>query len=358
MPTIKMLEPHITIDIGHEEIMIGENLIGKLWDTVTKGGIGSLASPWHIRRQGRANTDARRDELLLLAQTEVDVADIKSGKKSYTEDRKLITTDKARKNTSVVELDNGRIEPFFTIENIEENAEARCKAQKLQSQINLTKTVLFAEEEIENNHQQGNDEEVDPDWFARWRDCAEKVSSEELQQLWAKALAGEVASPGSYSLRTLEFIKNITQQEAHEISKLAPFVIDDCIYQVPSVEKNDIEFSYLLEMEDLGILSGVKGGGLQRELRSRINESYENIILHNNKILLITHESNKKIATFDCYKVTKLGCEVLRLGVFPMDTIYIEQIGGKVKEQGFDVALADWVQTTKEYGNYNNKRVL
>ena len=163
--------------------MIGENLIGKLWDTVTRDGIGSLASPWQTRRQGRANTDARRDELLLLAQTEVDVADIKSGKKSYTEDRKLIALEDASNNTSIVELDNGCIEPFFTFENIEENAEARYKAQKLQGQINLTKTVLFAEEEIENNHQQGDDEEVDPDWFARWRDCAEKVSSEGLQRL-------------------------------------------------------------------------------------------------------------------------------------------------------------------------------
>lgn len=63
-------------------------------------------------------------------------------------------------------------------------------------------------------------------------------------------MAGEVASPESYSLRTLEFIKNITQQEAHDISKLAPFVIGGSIYQVPNIEKNGIEFSYLLEMED------------------------------------------------------------------------------------------------------------
>lgn len=88
-------------------------------------------------------------------------------------------------------------------------------------------------------------------------------------------------------------------------------------------------------------MSGVKGGGLQHELRSRINESYEIIILHNNKILFITHESNEKIAKFNCYKVTRLGCEVLRLGVFSMDTLYIEQIGSKAKEQGFDVAPAD-----------------
>ena len=338
--------------------MLGDNLIGKLWDTVTKDGIGSLASPWQTRRQGRANADARRDELLLLAQTEVDIDDIKTGKKRYTDDRKLIASESSNQSTGMVKFDDGRIEPYFTLENIEQNSDVRYKSQRMQEQINLTKTVLYAEEEIENNHQEGSDEPIDPDWFARWRDSAEKVRSDELQRLWAKALAGEIVSPGSYSLRTLDFIKNITKQEANDISKLAPFVIGSSIYQVPCIEKREIDFNYLLEMEDLGILSGVKGGGLQLEFKSRESESYVNHIIHNNQILLMKHESSDKIASFNCYKVTKLGCEVLRLGVFPMDGLYLEQIGEKAKEQKFNVTLADWVQTTSEYGNYYNGRVL
>lgn len=338
--------------------MISGKLIGKLWDTVTKGGIGSLAAPWQTRRQGRANADARRDELLVLAQTEVDVADIKAGKKKLTEDRQLVDVVPVDSQNSIIECRNGRVEPNFSLPEIEQNAEARFNAQKIQEQVNVTKAVLFAEEELENNFTECSDEEIDSDWFVRWRDCAEKVSNEDLQRLWAKALAGELACPGSYSLRTLEFIKNISQSEAHDIARLAPYVIDNSIYQVPCLEDDGLSFVYLLEMDDLGIISGVKGGGLQLSMKSRISESYENALFHNKKIMLFKHEQATKVAQFECYKVTKLGCEVLRLGVFPEKYDYLEQIGGKAKQQGFEVIIADWVQTTKEYGNYYNPKQL
>ncbi|EIF2705584.1 MULTISPECIES: DUF2806 domain-containing protein [Vibrio] len=338
--------------------MIGEKLLGKLWDTVAREGVGSLASPWQTRRQGKANVDARRDELLMLAQTEIDVADIKAGRKIFTEDRKLVSLEDSDSETSVLALRDGRIEPTFSLEELRDNTLNTRQARDIQEQINVTKAVLFAEEELENNYTEGSEEDLDSDWFARWRDSVEKISSEDLQRLWAKALAGELASPGSYSLRTLEFIKNISKSEAHEISKLAPFAISDSVYQVKAIEDAGLDFSYLLEMEDIGILSGVKGGGLHLTLGSRIADSYEQALFHNNKILRITHENSGKKAEFEVYKVTKLGMEVLRLGVFPMNTDYLEQIGTKVKTQGFKVIIADWVQTTKTHGQYFNAREL
>ncbi|MEI6859385.1 MAG: DUF2806 domain-containing protein [Shewanella sp.] len=335
--------------------MIGEKLIGKLWDTVTRDGIGSIASPWHTRRQGRANVEARRDELLMLAQTENDVADIKSGKKKFTDDHKLIPLVH---DDTEIPLSNNRIEPYFTIENIDFNSDLRSKAQRMQEQINLTKSVIYAEEELETNFKDGSDEDIDPDWFSRWRDCAEKVSSEELQRLWAKALAGEIVNPGSYSLRTLEFIRNISQKEANEISKLAPYVISGSVYHGPSIEKAGLNFSYLLEMEDLGILSGIKGNGLQLSMSSLIDGSYQNHIVHNNKVLIMKNEIKEKKANFSVYKVTSIGKEVLSLGVFPMTEEYLEEIGTKAKQQGFEVTLADWVQSSKETGRYSNPRIL
>ena len=38
------------------------------------------------------------------------------------------------------------------------------------------------------------------------------MSSEELQTLWGRTLAGEIKSPGSYSLRTLDFLKNLSHK--------------------------------------------------------------------------------------------------------------------------------------------------
>jgi hypothetical protein len=338
--------------------MVGDELLGKLWDTVAREGIGSLASPWQTRRQGKANVDARRDELLILAQTEVDVADIKAGKKTFTEDRRLVSLVQSDGESPVIELSIGRIEPTFSLEDLQQNTLTSRQARHIQEQINVTKAVLFAEEELENNYTEGSEQDIDSDWFVRWRDSVEKVSSEDLQRLWAKALAGELASPGSYSLRTLEFIKNISKSEAHEISRLAPFSLSGTVFQVEAIKEAGLDFSYLLEMEDMGILSGVKGGGLQFTLSTRIADFYEQALFHNNRILIITHENKDKKAPFATYKVTRLGLEVLRLGVFPMNSDYLEQVGLEAKKQGFKVVIADWVQTTKTHGQYSNSREL
>ncbi len=336
--------------------MIGEKLIEKLWDTAVKDGIGSLFIPWHVRRMGKANADARRDELLLLAQTEKDVNDIKSGIKQYTPDRKLINA--IEHNTEQFELSIDRIEPTFNLEKISANAQNRIQANKIQEEINITKTILFAEEELELNPQEGSDEPIDNDWFTRWRDSAEKINSEQLQRLWAKALAGEITNPGSYSLRTLDFIKNISKNEATNISKLAPYVIAGLVCKVPCIEQSGINFSFLLEMEDLGILSGIKGGGLGYSMKSSKTDSYENHIIHEGKIIIFKHTDPNKVMKLECYKVTTLGSEVLSLGVFPIVHEYIEQVASKIKAHGFEVTIADWVKTSKDYGNYFNERII
>ncbi|ELY5216511.1 DUF2806 domain-containing protein [Vibrio cholerae] len=338
--------------------MVGEKLLGKLWDTVAKEGVGSLVAPWQTRRQGRANVDARRDELLVLAQTEMDIADIKAGRKALTDDRKLISLVQADGETPAVELRGGRIEPSFSLKDMQKSSSVNIQVRHIQEQINVTKAVLFAEEELENNYTEASDEDIDPDWFIRWRDSVEKISSEDLQRLWAKALAGELVSPGTYSLRTLEFIKNISKVEANEISRLAPYSIGGTVFKVKAIEDVGLTFNYLLEMEDLGIMSGVKGGGLQIQLSSRIPDAYEQALFHDNKILLITHEDVNKIAKFSCYKVTGLGCEVLKLGVFPMIPEYLEQVGAQAKQQGFKVTLADWRPISNAHGQLLNAREL
>ena len=96
---------------------------------------------------------------------------------------------------------------------------------------------------------------VDEDWLFRWRDAASLVSSEELQALWGRVLAGEIKSPGSFSLRTLEFLKNISHEEALTIAKLAPFVIDDnCIFRNEKLlDSEGITFGFLLKLQNLGI---------------------------------------------------------------------------------------------------------
>ena len=62
--------------------------------------------------------------------------------------------------------------------------------------------------------------EPNHDWTARFFNDIQDVSSEEMQSLWAKVLAGEVEKPGSTSIQTLSILKNIDQATARLFGKL------------------------------------------------------------------------------------------------------------------------------------------
>lgn len=77
-----------------------------------------------------------------------------------------------------------------------------------------------------------------PAWTNRWVDGAQDVSSDELQKLWGKILAGEVKSPGQTSLRTLAILRDMTQQEARDFSKLMRFRIANLVFD-DNLESDD-----------------------------------------------------------------------------------------------------------------------
>lgn len=63
-------------------------------------------------------------------------------------------------------------------------------------------------------------ENVDPDWFYAFSHMAENIHSKAMQTLWGKILAVEISRPGSFSLRSLETLKILTQRDADLFSKV------------------------------------------------------------------------------------------------------------------------------------------
>ena len=61
---------------------------------------------------------------------------------------------------------------------------------------------------------------MDKDWFTRYFNIVQDISNEDIQDLWAKLLAGEIKQPGSFSYRTLETLKNMTTDEAELFTKI------------------------------------------------------------------------------------------------------------------------------------------
>ena len=47
------------------------------------------------------------------------------------------------------------------------------------------------------------------DWLIRYYEAVGNISDENMQDLWAKILAGEINSPSAYSLKTIDTLRNM-----------------------------------------------------------------------------------------------------------------------------------------------------
>jgi hypothetical protein len=130
---------------------------------------------------------------------------------------RLRATAQARADVEVI-LAKGRAEA----QDIEARAAERVRKRENRRQTNLesiTKQAFAALPPPE----QLSDESVNQDWTSRFFKECEDVSDEQMQQIWARILAGEVARPGSFAPRTLSVTRDLTKQDADLFTTLCQF---------------------------------------------------------------------------------------------------------------------------------------
>ena len=175
------------------------------------------------------------------------------------------------------------------------------------SKINNVKSVVekatshFMEEEKVSN------EPVNTDWTNRFFSIVEDISDETLQDIWGRILAGEVKQPNSFSLRTLDLLRNVTKEEAELFVKASKYY----------VEKNFIcteEFALSLhETLLLGETGFINSEELTKEWNIEPNSKLE-IIIDRNTLIILHNDTNKKVwCQPSVKKLSKAGIEILSL---------------------------------------------
>ena len=92
-----------------------------------------------------------------------------------------------------------------------QGAKAQRKLFNLENILNLS---------LDYSLEQGKPDDIDPDWFFSFIELAESIHSPSMQELWAKIFSVEISRPGTFSLRSLQTLKQLTQKDA-KIFKLA-----------------------------------------------------------------------------------------------------------------------------------------
>jgi Protein of unknown function (DUF2806) len=326
------------------EHLPGERLAIKIWQTVTERGISGLLSPWQIKRVGRAHADVRRLEIQTLAQAYRDGTDILAGRKTLDESGRLVER-KPTGDPSVVPAGEGQLTilPNQTVPLLEGlRQEQSCR--ELERAINLRTTIAMAEGEASSIADENvSDEPVNPDWFARWRANAEEVHDDEMRRLWARILAGEAEKPGRFSLHTLDFMRRLSKEDAALIEKVAPFVAErNLIYDDSHLDqllaRRGLNFGVYLELQDLGVMSGVEGLSLTRTWAVR-PPTRTNLRFWTRALSVSSQES--KTLELSIYVITKVGAQVMSLGNFRADNEYVHAVGQLIVEKGFEVDLGD-----------------
>jgi len=327
--------------------MIDSKLVIRLWETVTEKGIGTLLKPWQIKREGMANLEIERKRMLILAQTERDVEAIKNGD--------AIVSLENIENPEIISLKNSNPsedykdkEPYIDMTSLIKETSNNIIANELRKEINIAKSLLIAEETLSSDNSEPVNEKIEEDWLFRWRDNAGATSSEKLQELWGRILAGEIKSPGKYSLRTLEFIKNISQREAIEIQKLFEFEFNNGIvkhqpqkpYEIDNLAK-ELNFGFLIKMQSLGLITGVEVMGAQMSLNTMMKDVFSYYIKYDSKVLIIFNKDKSRILQINATMFTPLGLELRSLCKININKTYLKYIIDGIKSQGFQVMIGD-----------------
>jgi len=330
----------------------GEKLVIKMWETIAEKGIGTALKPWHEKRLGMAKNHVRRDEILMLAEAEKLAADIRTGKTPSIENKLEF------KSKNVV--NNNRIEPILNLDDLAFKTTNIDVAESIRKEVNVSKAVLIAENILLEEQQDTSDKDIEDDWLYSWREYAGRVSASELQELWGRILAGEFKNPGSYSYRTMEFLKGLSKAEAELIGKLAQFIIAGNIVRNKSqiLEGEGITFGSLLFLQEIGVLSGVEAVGLSMEITGDSKEKFFKPLISNNKVIMLEHEDPKKILKLGIYQITQIGQQVLALASFQSNEEYLVSIAKDLAKQGYSVKLADWKQETAEIGRFSNPQTV
>ncbi len=99
---------------------------------------------------------------------------------------------------------------------------------------------------------------VDPDWAVHFVNEAKDTSREDMQELWGRVLAGEVASPGTFSKRTVSLVKLLEPADAQHFATLCSLRIDNGnpVVDWPNdfVTRLGLTFGVLSQLDAVGLV--------------------------------------------------------------------------------------------------------
>lgn len=192
---------------------------------------------------------------------------------------------------------------------------------------NFISVAEFAYDELDNSNDCCyTDKSIDFDWIMRFFEAVSNISNEKLQKLWGKVLTGEIKQPGICSLRTLDIIRNMSQEEARIYNQICEYVLNsgNCYFIFSSgfsdfsetnkhthkyISDAGLNYSdHIIPMIECGLLSTVNNLATNFKTKNILSISNEEILC-----LIIADETKNNFMEVEAYFLTASGIELYNI---------------------------------------------
>lgn len=315
--------------------------IDKLMD-ILSSSVGRISKPYFDRKdvdtkayEIKKIAQARAEEMKIIANAVNENFQL-TGSIEYKKDKITISSPK--------EIPIEKQNPLLLNPPIEERAQERLNFQDAKKQLNIENITAFAAEELKNEPPI-TDEALDEDWTTRFFGIAEDISNEEMQALWGKILAGEIKQPKTYSLRTLELIRNLSKIEANTFMKVANFAIKSGNANYLFTGKNDeiLKEKYNINYSDRALLTEIgliqPGTFVNYQLLQQPNDS-QRIFTSGHIIIIVKIKANTPTVQMPVDVFSNSGNELLRLIKSTPPIEYLASIANSIKSENVDIKYA------------------
>ena len=313
----------------------------KLIEVIAEG-VGGISRPFLIRR----NADAKAYEIRTIAGAIVD-------------SQKLLGPLKYEDGNVSVETSN-IVQPVLPEATLDQRVVARMAYQEAKKQTNIEQITSYAAEEL-RDERDTTSEKPDSDWTTRFFRIAEDITTDHMQILWGKVLAGEVKRPGSYSLRTLDLLKNITQQEAEMFARVGQvsFVSGDKAFLPNPDNGKYLEDRFGLMFTDFLLLREIDllvANDLEFSLQP-VEQNIQEVFTCGNTCVVVKRTKGTPKQEMQAIVFTEIGRQLLQLvEKKPPDPDYIKKFASVFRGEGVSVQealIVGWQEDGIKCGDFH-----
>lgn len=226
----------------------------------------------------------------------------------------IITAVFLRRNTQAQEFEKIKANKFAEVVDdlLESGKMTLTEYYKTKNFLDIAE---IADGMVQKKSNKSNGKQYNFDWFIRYYEASGNISDKEMQILWAKILAGEIEKPSSYSLRTLDVLRNISKEEAERFVKIcnSAIKIESAQYAIPAdhdyISKNDINYSDILMLEEIGLINSDSNVRINNDLEG--NTEY--ILYVYGSLIVRAIASEKRELSLRVFIFTNVGNELATL---------------------------------------------